>query len=131
YHRAVGGKSGHVIVIPHHDVVKILSHWRGEHPGEEITNSGEIIRNVLRAEISLPGGTPLARLDPSSDPNREDIPKKFIPDISLASASVEAKHDPERPHDPDRPQDKSPLTPYETYDWKDHGELPGGWIKSV
>ncbi|CUA76228.1 hypothetical protein RSOLAG22IIIB_06156 [Rhizoctonia solani] len=123
HRREAGARSRHVVVIHHSVVVKILQHRADE-------ASEEAILKTLRADISLPGDIPIARLDTSRTDHSQDLPKELIPVITLSSAGVEAKKVDDPGHIGDQPQDKSPLTPYETYDWQDHGDLPGGWVKA-
>ncbi|CAE6494035.1 unnamed protein product [Rhizoctonia solani] len=118
--RAAGIKSNNIVLIPHDIVVKILNHYQDLKPEDALVKA-------LRAQIIMPGGIVAGRC--SDQPGQAcSLPPGAIPKIVLHSANVEALQDSGREHPVDQTQDLAPLTPYETYDWKAHGDLPLHWL---
>ncbi|CAE6511666.1 unnamed protein product [Rhizoctonia solani] len=119
--RAAGIKSSNVVLIPHDIVVKILNHYPELKPEEALNKA-------LRAQISMPGDIVIGRCSGQAQPGRScSLPPQAIPKIALHSSNVEALQDSGVDHPVDRTQDLSPLTPYETYDWRAHGDLSLHW----
>ncbi|KDN35734.1 hypothetical protein RSAG8_11357, partial [Rhizoctonia solani AG-8 WAC10335] len=118
--RVAGIKSNNIVLVPHDIVVKILNRYYELKPEEALNKA-------LRAQIIMPGGIVVGRC--SDQPGRAcNLPPQAIPKIALHSSNVEALRDSGREHPVDRTQDLPPLTPYETYDWKAHGDLPLHWF---
>ncbi|CAE6465121.1 unnamed protein product [Rhizoctonia solani] len=119
--REAGIKSTNVVLVPHDIVIKILNYYPELKPEEALNKT-------LRAQICMPGGIVVGRCSDRPESGRPcNLPPQSIPKIVLHSSDVEALQDAELEHPVDRTQDLSPLTPYETYDWKVHGDLPLHW----
>jgi hypothetical protein len=109
-----------VIVVPHDVVMGAIS--EDNTPDRSVADK---VKLALRAEIALAGGHRLgytSTLDGISTLSEEKAPKLW-----LHSTGVQALEDPNRDHETSIPQHVSPATPYENYDWTDHGLLPLRW----
>jgi len=131
--RAVGTRVRGVVVIPHEAVANFI---QSEGLNDKDTSNSTVIERLkekLCACVVLPSGKVYGqRLEGSPKSKAPALPLDVTPSLRLHSSNVSALEDQVRvPHDPDVPQDSSPKTPYEFYDWQDHGLLGGHWIKGA
>jgi len=124
--RAAGNLSYSVIVVPHTIVLDAI-----EQDSKADRAVPDKVKSALRAEIVLAGGQKVGYTSETAPARNAELPEEKQPKLWLHSVALQARQDPSRSHDPNVPGKVSPITPYEPYDWTEHGSLAGHWASSA
>ncbi|KAG8684072.1 hypothetical protein FRC11_012659 [Ceratobasidium sp. 423] len=119
--RNAGIKSPRSIMIPRDITTEIALH-------SDEMEVVSLLHKALSAEIAFPGGKTYARTVDTLLESNKPIEEESIPEITLHSAAMQSLYHGIE-HDRSQPQNRTPLTPFEPYDWQHHGTLfpASGW----